>query len=154
MSIPPALISRKSDEWSTPQELFDQLNAEFGFTLDPCATAENAKCENYCDREMNGLSVPWAGHRVFVNPPYSQLKHWIAKCADERRAGVLSVMLIPSRTDTKAWHRHIWDSEGHCPRPGIELRFVEGRLTFSNAPAPAPFASVIVVFQPTVSNNA
>ena len=38
---------KKSDEWETPQELFDELNKKYKFTLDVCATAENAKCSNY-----------------------------------------------------------------------------------------------------------
>ena len=29
------LFSSASEEWATPQELFDKLNEEFCFTLDP-----------------------------------------------------------------------------------------------------------------------
>lgn len=38
-------FSSKTNEWYTPQYLFDELNKEFNFTLDPCATLENHKCE-------------------------------------------------------------------------------------------------------------
>ena len=37
----------RSDMWATPQDLFDELNAEFAFTLDVCAEEYNAKCERY-----------------------------------------------------------------------------------------------------------
>lgn len=57
------IFSRESDEWSTPQELFDKLNEEFKFTLDPCATAENAKCKRYFTAEQNGLLQDWGGGR-------------------------------------------------------------------------------------------
>ena len=37
-----------------PRWLFDELDAKFGFTLDVCATAENAKCERYFTRADDG----------------------------------------------------------------------------------------------------
>lgn len=55
------LFSSKSDEWETPQYLFDSLNAEFGFNLDPCATKDNHKCERYFTKEQNGLLQKWGG---------------------------------------------------------------------------------------------
>lgn len=55
------LTSRASDEWATPQDLFDSLDAEFHFTLDPCATEQNHKCANYCTKEADGLSLDWGG---------------------------------------------------------------------------------------------
>lgn len=39
-----ALFTSKTGLWETPQEFFDKLNREFDFTLDACATPENAKC--------------------------------------------------------------------------------------------------------------
>ena len=47
--------------WATPQDFYDKLNEEFNFTLDPCATAENAKCERYFTPEINGLNQCWGG---------------------------------------------------------------------------------------------
>ena len=41
------LFSSASDDWSTPQDLFDRLDSEFHFDLDPCATAENSKCDSF-----------------------------------------------------------------------------------------------------------
>jgi site-specific DNA-methyltransferase (adenine-specific) len=42
-----ALYSSRSEEWETPKELFDELNLQFHFTLDPCSTDENAKCKKH-----------------------------------------------------------------------------------------------------------
>ena len=55
------LFSSNSDEWSTPQNIYNSLNAEFGFNLDPCATNENHKCERYFTKEQNGLLQNWGG---------------------------------------------------------------------------------------------
>lgn len=56
-----ALFSSKSDEWETPQQIFDELNREFHFTLDPCATDDNHKCEIYFTTKENGLVQKWGG---------------------------------------------------------------------------------------------
>lgn len=55
------VFSRQSDEWATPQEIFDLLDAEFHFDLDPCATDENHKCETYFTLENSGLEKNWGG---------------------------------------------------------------------------------------------
>jgi site-specific DNA-methyltransferase (adenine-specific) len=94
-------FSSATNEWATPQGLFDELNREFRFTLDPCATAENAKCERYYTKADDGLAQDWSGERVFCNPPYGrEIGKWVAKCASGQAD--LSVMLIPARTDTAA----------------------------------------------------
>ena len=54
-------MSSKTPEWATPQSFFDSLNQEFSFTLDPCSTHENAKCEKHFTKEDDGLSRPWGG---------------------------------------------------------------------------------------------
>lgn len=55
------IFSSASDEWSTPQNVYDQLNDEFQFNLDPCATHENHKCNRYFTKEQNGLNQWWGG---------------------------------------------------------------------------------------------
>ena len=55
----PAPHRSGSVEWSTPPEFFEALDREFAFTLDVCATAENAKCVRFYTREQDGLSLPW-----------------------------------------------------------------------------------------------
>lgn len=78
-----ACFSSKTCEWETPQDLFDQLNDEFHFTLDVCATAKNAKCQKYFTKESDGLKQSWQGHTVWCNPPYGKgMELWIQKCHD------------------------------------------------------------------------
>ena len=56
-----ALFSSLDTTWNTPKDLFDRLNAEFHFDLDPAANAKSAKCENYYSIEDDGLSKSWGG---------------------------------------------------------------------------------------------
>ncbi|MFE4203797.1 DNA N-6-adenine-methyltransferase, partial [Aneurinibacillus aneurinilyticus] len=99
------MFSSATDEWATPQDFFDQLNEEFKFTLDPCATHESAKCARYFTEEDNGLAQDWAGEVVFMNPPYGRvLGQWVKKAFEESVKGATVVCLLPARTDTRWFH--------------------------------------------------
>lgn len=75
-------FSSKTPEWATPQDFFDELNREFKFTLDPCATKKNAKCKKFYTEKDDGLSKSWKGERVFMNPPYGRpIAGWVKKAA-------------------------------------------------------------------------
>ncbi len=135
-----ALFSSKKVEWETPQEFFDRLDNEFHFTLDPCSTHENAKCQKHYTLSDDGLIQDWGGEVVFCNPPYGrEMPKWIRKCAEEsKKPNTTVVMLIPARTDTRAFHEHIYHK--------AEIRFIQGRLKFGGSKNSAPFPSMVVVF--------
>lgn len=134
------LFSSATDEWETPQDLFDQLNAEFHFTLDPCSTDQNAKCEKHYTREQDGLMQDWTGETVWCNPPYGRdVWKWCRKCYEHFVGGGTAVMLVPSRTETKWFHEFVYGK--------AELRFVKGRLKFGGAKYNAPFPSMIVIYR-------
>ena len=59
--ITKGLFTSNTPEWATPQGFFDKLDAEFHFTIDPCSTHENAKCEKHYTIEEDGLSKNWGG---------------------------------------------------------------------------------------------
>ena len=121
------MFSSNHNEWATPQEFFDKLNDEFNFTLDPCSTHSNAKCEKYYTESENGLIQNWGGETVFCNPPYGrQLKKWVEKCyMESSKPNTTVVMLIPSRTDTSYFHDFIYGK--------AEIRFIRGRLKFGDS---------------------
>lgn len=101
-----AVHSSKKHDWETPADLFGRLDAEFRFTLDPCATKENAKCKYYYTYHEDGLIQDWSNDVVFMNPPYGNaIGKWMAKAVCEWRKGATVVCLVPSRTDTRWWHR-------------------------------------------------
>jgi phage N-6-adenine-methyltransferase len=141
------MFTSNSSEHSTPQGLFDALNKEFRFTLDPCATHENAKCAHYFTKEENGLAQEWHG-TVFMNPPYGrEISKWVAKAKQESLKGTTVVCLLPARTDTRWWHDHIWDNNKHRPRNKVKIRLLKGRLKFGDSQNSAPFPSAIVIFE-------
>lgn len=136
-------FSSKTDDWETPQDFFDKLNKEFMFDLDVCATKENTKCKRWYELQDDGLSKPWLGHRVWMNPPYGRgIGKWVKKAHDTvlgvvQNHGIV-VCLLPARTDTKWFHDYILGK--------AEIRFIKGRLKFGNSKNSAPFPSMIVVF--------
>ncbi len=133
------VFSSASVEWETPQDLFNDLDAEFHFTLDPCCTDENAKCAKHYTIEDDGLIQDWTGETVFCNPPYGrEMPKWIEKCYKHGLGGDIAVMLLPARTDTRAFHEFIYRK--------AEVRFIKGRLHFGGSKNSAPFPSMIVVF--------
>lgn len=74
-----SLFSSKSDEWYTPQAVYDELNAEFHFNLDPCATRESHKCERYFTKEDDGLQKKWGGTGSFAIHRIQTLLHGLKK---------------------------------------------------------------------------
>lgn len=147
------MFSKATDEWATPQDTYDALHREFWFTLDAAASAENTKCFEFFSIDTDALLIDWHEGRdksVWLNPPYSKCREFIAKAAEEARKGCTVVCLVPSRTDTRWWHEHVWDRDTHRPRPGVEVRFIKGRLKFGGATAGAPFPSVVIVFRPVL----
>lgn len=137
------LFSSKTDLRETPQDFFDMLDAEFGFTLDAAADAQNHKCPCYYTREQDGLKQPWPG-TVWCNPPYGrQIGKWVQKASYENYVNNNTiVMLLPARTDTRWFHTYIYE------RPNVETRFVRGRLKFGGSKNSAPFPNMVVIFKP------
>ena len=143
------MFSTGKDDWETPQDFFNKLNEEFHFTLDPCSTLDSAKCPKYYTPEDDGLSKDWQGETVFCNPPYSKKSKdkpgqeaWIKKCYEEgQKPNTTVVMLLPSRTDTIAFHTYIYHK--------AEIRFIKGRLKFGGSKDAAPFPSMVIIYKNT-----
>ncbi len=120
------LFKSMTDEWNTPKSIFDALDEEFHFVFDPCPN--NAL--------WDGSYRPWS-FPAFCNPPFSQIKDFVAHAYREAGNGTV-VLLIPSRTDTRWWHDYVMKAK--------EIRFIKGRLKFGDAKNPAPFPSCVVIF--------
>lgn len=142
------LFSKNSDEWQTPLDLFEDLDREFHFDLDACATHENTMCPEYFTKEQDGLEQNWGGRTVWCNPPYSQIKQWVRKCYYEgHKPNTVVVLLVPSRTDTQWFQNYVLHR--------AEVRFINGRLRFvgTGAIANAPFPSALVIFRGAVEKE-
>lgn len=132
-------FSSATEMWATPQGFFDCLDTEFGFQVDVCAIAENAKCARFFTPEEDGLAQEWAGI-CWMNPPYGRtIGHWMRKAYESSQAGATVVCLVPARTDTAWWHEYAMKGE---------IRFIRGRLKFGGHKNSAPFPSAVVVFRP------
>lgn len=129
-----SLFSSLTDNWNTPKSVYQVLDSEFGFDFDPCPNKP----------KFDGLTVDW-GRSNFVNPPYSELAKWLKKGWEEYQKGKTVVFLIPSRTDTKAWHEYCMNA--------TEIRFIKGRLKFGDSKNSAPFPSAIIIFKGEKSNS-
>lgn len=136
-------FSSASDDWATPQEVFDSLDAEFHFTLDACASEGNAKCPRFFSAAQNGLVQEWAGV-VWLNPPYGRhgggIGAWMRKALKTARSDNGTVVcLVPARTDTAWWHESAMQAD--------DIRLIQGRLKFGSSENAAPFPSAVVVFR-------
>ena len=144
-------FSSQRDNWETPQDFFDRYDRVYHFNLDAASSDENAKCEKHFTIKDDGLKQNWAGHTVWLNPPYGrQIGKWVQKAYEESlKPDTTVVCLLPARTDTKWFH-------DYCTKG--EITFVRGRLKFINRnlpsyredgkfqKSPAPFPSMVVVF--------
>ncbi len=151
----PYMPEAKSADWATPWKHFRPLHQEFNFTVDVAARDFNTKVpEHWFGPEVDGLAQSWRGERAWCNPPYGfeNIERWVAKARAEAAGGTTTVLLLPNTTETKWFHRHVWDVRANRARPGIELRFFAGRIQFDPAPGtPASSnvkGSILVVVRP------
>ncbi len=139
--------------YRTPPELFRALDREFEFTVDVAADDENHLCADYFTKERSGLENAWNGHPgdgcrywAFVQPPYNNVKAWLAKAVEQLDLGVGSTCLIPAGVELVYWQKYV-------KARAAEVRLVVGRIPFIDPKTMQPikgnrYNSSIVVFRP------
>lgn len=144
--------STGKDNWATPKWLFDKLNEIWKFSLDAACVKETALCSKYFTPEDNSLIQDWSKDIVFLNPPYSNLKPWMEKVSESYEMGATIVILIPSRTDTKAF-------QDYAAKVCDCICFIKGRLVFIDPDNrdvkqdSAPFPSCIIVLDKKLNKS-
>lgn len=140
-------FSSATDDWATPQKLFDELNFKYGpLELDVACSLDNIKCPyGFTNRgpDDDGLTADWVSfkYKCWMNPPYGrEIGKWVKKAYEESLKGCLVVSLLPARTDTRWFHEYIYRNRS------ASIEFIRGRLKFGKATNSAPFPSMIVVF--------
>lgn len=120
------------DDRATSPELFDPLNERFRFTIDVAAFPHNAKLPRYFTPEQNGLEQSWADERVWCNPPYSDIRPWVAKAwAEWRRLDPeVIVMLLPANRTEQGWWQDLVEPFRTDSRAGFHVEFLRGRQRF------------------------
>ncbi len=121
------MVVKASDQWETPQWLFDELNAEFDFDIDLCANKTNAKCLHYYDDYLIDKML-WNAHYhsvklntfkcAFLNPPYSNPRPFVEKAfKDAKENKITIVCLLKCDPSTRTW-AVFWDynkrEDGYC----------------------------------------
>lgn len=161
------LHSSESNEWRTPPEVFNWLDAEFRFVMDAACTAENSQVRNghSLTAKLNALEADWGKILekeledrvssyvvckppglypcVFLNPPYGRsIGKWIDKAWEESQKGMTVVVLTFACTDTEWWSR-AW---GYAS----QVWFLKGRIKFLNPDGEvvnsAPKGSAVLIF--------
>lgn len=142
--------SSNDPTWTTPRDFFDKLNDEFHFGLDAAALASSTLVpDNWYGPDHPQLirrdafrrlwTIDAGGKPIWLNPPYGRtIGDWMKKANVEAQAGGVVVCLVPARTDTNWWH-------SYCIQH--EVRFIKGRLKFSNSKSAAPFPSAVVIMR-------
>jgi phage N-6-adenine-methyltransferase len=153
----PHIPAAQTDLWNTPRDLLASLREEFdAFDLDVAALASTSVAPAYLGpdhpdpRRRDALAFEhWADlvpakARVFCNPPYSLLPEFTRVASATAERGVTTVALLPVRSSARFWHERV------LHQPGVEVRYLPGRLKFLDANGKsdnaAPFASAVVVF--------
>ncbi len=128
-----------TDQWATPQALFDEWDAKYKFDLDPAASSSNHKCDLWYGLDhpdparRDGLAATWTASAVWLNPPYGRpIGDWAKKAFESE---LDTVLLLPVRTDTRWFHTY-------CKR--YPITFIRGRVKFGDSKSGAPFPSMIV----------
>jgi site-specific DNA-methyltransferase (adenine-specific) len=131
--------------WVTPLAFFEPLQKEFNLDVDAAASPDNAMLPRFWTEQNDALKQDWRGLRVWCNPPYglrgkkNGLYRWVEKFASG--GAEIVVALLAARTDTLWFHDFIWK------KPGVEIRFVKGRIHFSGADDGGKFPSMVVIFR-------
>ena len=125
------------------KDIFEQLDAEFHFTLDAAASVENAKCDRFFTKEMDALKQDWGKEVVWCNPPGhppEEIEHWVRAGMAAAIKGATVVMLLPLRTHEAWFHTY-------CVGLG-ELRFLQPKSPFLCVECGNELEFFIMVFRP------
>jgi len=145
---------QRSDEWETPQEVYDYIVNELSFIpeIDVCAEYGNNKCSKFYSKEEDGLSHEWKTWNVWCNPPHSQTGKWV-KYANEqwRKYNTNIVMLIPANTMGSIYFHKFVECETKTVRYGVRYFPLLGRIRFLQNGKPSEHKSrnsyIVVVFE-------
>lgn len=122
----------RRQNWRTPAAFFEKLHAEFNFTLDGASEPGNGLLPL---SSTAAAPVSWRGHRVFCNPPWSNIAPFLESAA----VADLAVLLVPARANAKWFHRAL--------ALGARPRFFLGRIKFTGAKHNCPVDCCLLVFR-------
>lgn len=146
MALGQKTIGRATDKtkelrqcWRTPRQFFDQLDAIFGFTVDACASAENALLDTYWTATDDARLQDWSQHRVYCNPPFGELASFLAKAPTAE----MSLFVLPSISLTTRYFGQYQPTL--IAIPSYRIKF-EPPVGMNVEPAGATLGSVLLLY--------
>jgi hypothetical protein len=127
--------ARKQDR-RTPREFFRELEAKYSFTLDGAASVKNALLPRFSSSRR---PLPWAGERVFCNPPWSNIAPFVEMAC----SADLAVLLVPARTNCGWFHRAL--------ELGAKPDYWKGKLNFGG-PWNSPIDCLLLIWNGEVTH--
>lgn len=122
---------RSRQDYATPGDFIAAVKARLGITSfahDFAADATNTQAETFFVVQRDALSVAHWEYRIslrewgWLNPPFSNIAPWAAKCAETKRAGGQIAFLVPAGVGAN-WFRDHVDGQAR-------VLLLNGRLAF------------------------
>lgn len=127
-----------NNEVETPDNVLDDIRAEFGSFFDPCPFMGKGKLPEFDALKEEELS--WQEFN-FVNPPYDDIGPWTERAYNEMvKRNYSTLVLVPARTGSAYWRDTVWNK---C----TELRFVTGKIIFKGYNHPSPHQLCCIIYR-------
>ena len=121
-----ACLSHKTDNWRTPNDLYNAVKELGYYDTFPYECEYNEFDRGYYFTDL------------FINPPFSKLDKVGEWVIEQVKHGCKVLLLIPARTDTKYFHKML--------RYNPVIFFIKGRLHYNESKLSAPFPTIMMVF--------
>lgn len=151
-------MAKATDDRTTPDWVFDPLDARFAFDLDVCATKDNCKVPIYLGpdaplaicRDALAKEARWSqwGSTWWMNCPYSEIPLWLAKAMREIRFAdepCRCVCLLPVSTSSIWFHKYLWNKHTRTWREIVGyVDFLDKRIDFAPHFTGAKWPNIVV----------
>lgn len=130
-------FSHKTDEWETPEKIFELAHEWWGFhSLDVAATAENTKCPSFITAESNALDKVWQSNN-WCNPPFSLANEFVKEAITQAlEFDNYTTLLLKAAPESKRFKQ--------LRKHGAEFVFLSPRVHYIGGGKSCPFPSCLV----------
>jgi phage N-6-adenine-methyltransferase len=137
----------QSDQWATPDDLFNKLDEEFQFEFDLCASRENHKCSAYSrdiETYVKFLDATPPINSYWMNPPYSRGN--IDHCMYWGTAVLRLSELFPTIVTLTRFDPSTEWFQAYIDGVADEVRMLARRVKFVGAPSAYNFPCCVAIY--------
>lgn len=114
--------------YATPPDFWDVVDAEFKFQLDAAADEANRKCHIYLSEAHDALKTCWVTplgniQRVWCNPPFRKMMPWVERAIQESQKHPSAVVVLLGPLSNAKWYEV-------AKQRATEIRRVTPRIQF------------------------